>query len=805
MKKFLFAILLIPFTLCLRAPAQDGAAFARREVVVVTGQPLGPVIGIDPRKLSLFAKTPKGFEPIPFQIDRRYRERKRIAYYYTGGRLAKEPKNPNLTDLDELVFWSGDAGPKVSAEDWKVSGKGVEIQITDPITGAKAFVYLLSFEDNAPRSERWYVRYDPEGDKVDALYYSLDYRDKYRLGFTSLAVKQEAGGTGENFIDEAKYRVNVRAGGTIIPYELDRRQVHTKVMGWIEGPIRARRRILNYVELFVYLGSTSCAESVYTPSGFYIEVPVIGGTPIMGLTNLSTRWSLELNQSAIGMTFRSDKNPQGIEIDGKKSEAQRKLDYSPPQWLLISGKPGALMRRPGKVSARRLYIDMYYMDDEQIAEEGEEKAGQIGAAGYYIPFAGRRGFKLRENIVDYFDVLPNYKQGDEAAFLERASKPIEISAKETTAQNPTIGPAAQPAPRKSRKDHPEPTYTYVGSEAPPIESQVLPVLVMSSDNGFGGGLMYVNANPFNTRIRFMAQSWYTIKSYSLNEFFIGEERPREGSDWSWWSHAKYHLRPGRDFYGVGNDSRYEDRTNFYDEIFSWEWRVNRKIMGPLWMGVFGEMHREFAGPGEGDWAPDTFEPQWFPDLLGRGAFWTNRVGASVYIDTRNSYYIPTRGGYYKIEYFSVPGWLGSDFDFEYWYLDLRHFFTIRAPRKDILAVRLQGKHAEGGPIPFNELAIDGSEYTLRGFFDGRFRDRDMTCLNVELRHNVWKIVDVNLFYDIGRVYNDIFQESEFITNDLRRAWGAGFRIVIPPNIVMRGDAGWSNTDQVFYFNFGQTF
>lgn len=805
MKKLLSVILLIPFMICVRSPAQGSAEFSRQECMVITGKPLAPLVGIAPEKLSLFAKTPKGFEPVPFQIDKRYRKGKRIAYYYTGGRLAKEPKDPGLAALDELVFWSGDAGPRVAADEWKGSKRGIEIEITDPVSGAKAYVYLLAFEGKAPRSERWYVRYDPDQDKIEALYYNLDYGEKYKIGFKSLAIKKDAGGSGENFVEEMNYRINVRAGGHIIPYELDEKQFHTKVMGWIEGPVRARRKTLNYIELFVWLGSTSCAESVYTPSGFSIEAPVVGGLPVKWLTNLSTRWALELNQKGIGMTFRSDRNPQGLVIGGKMNEAQRKLDYSPPQWLLISGGPGALLRRPGKKSDRPLYVDLYYMDDEKVMEEGDETPGQIGAAGYYVPYAGRRGWKMHENIVDYFEVLPNYKEGDVAKFLEKAAKPLVITSREATAQNPAPGPAASPTPKRERKDNPQATYTYVGEEAPPIESQVLPIYVASSDNGLGAGLMYVHANPFDTHIRFMVQSWYTIKSYSLTEFLIGEERPREGSDWSWWSHAKYHLRPGRDFYGLGNDSIHEDRTNFYDEIFSWEWRANRRVLGPLWLGAFAEMHREFVGPGKGNWSPDTFEPDHFPDLFGKGAFWTNRIGATIFIDTRNNYYVPTAGGYYKIEYYSVPKWLGNDFDFEYWYLDLRRFIAVRGPRKDILALRLQAKHAEGGPIPFYEMSIDGSEYTLRGFYDGRFRDRDMSSLNIEWRHNLWKIVDLNLFYDLGRVYDDITKNTDFITNDLHRAWGVGFRIIIPPNVVMRADAGWSNTDQVLYFNFGQTF
>jgi len=147
----------------------------------------------------------------------------------------------------------------------------------------------------------------------------------------------------------------------------------------------------------------------------------------------------------------------------------------------------------------------------------------------------------------------------------------------------------------------------------------------------------------------------------------------------------------------------------------------------------------------------------------------------------------------------------NDFTFEYWYLDVRQFIPIRQPRRDIIALRLQARHAEAGPIPFFELAKAGSERTIRGYLDGRWRDRDMISINTEWRHNLWKVFDLNFFYDIGRVYNDMFQEGEHLATELHDAYGTGMRIQVPPDLVLRLDFGFSKTENVFYLNFGQTF
>jgi len=807
LNKYLFPYFLISIIIFSAITTKAGQSNYpdRREVISLSGESLQQFFGKPIENLSVFAASPDGFEPVPFQVDERYRKGDKLFYAYTGGKHSRKDPDPNFDRDDEIVFWSADAGQKVSMDRWPANSHGVEIVVDDPISGAKVYVYVLAMPGEAPRSSKRYVKYDSQSDNVEALFYDIKYPDKHKIGFVDMSVSTEAGGSATDFIDEAKYRVDVKLAGTIIPYELNKEEVHSKVVAYIDGPVRVRRKVRNYIEMWLWLGSTSYSECVYTPAGFSVEIPVIGFSPIKGLTNLSTRWALELDASANGMVFKSDKNPDGAIIDGELSDKERELDYSPPEWIMLTGAHGTVLRRPGKLSDRTLYLDLYYMDNSKLDDPPEVETGQMGASGYFIPFAGRRGMKMRENIVEYYDILPNYAPGDETRFIERARRPLIITAREVAVTNPTGGPAERPEPKKARKDEPSPTFKYVGSEATAIESQVMPVIVMSSDNGLGGGLMYVHANPFNSGIRLTTQAWYTVKSYGVVELILGEEVPREGSDWAWYGQLKYRIRPGRDFYGLGNDSDRDDQTNFYDEVSMTRLWAKRRIFGPVWLGAWVEGHREYTTDGDGDWCPNTFKKNQFPDLLGKGAYWTNRIGAFILHDTRDSYYIPTKGGYRMLEYYSVAKWLGSDWNFEYWYLDIRQFIPIRKPRADILALRLQAQHAEGGPIPFYELAIAGSEYTMRGYFEGRWRDRDMISINTEWRHNLWKIFDMHFFYDIGRVYNDMFEEGEHMATELHEAYGTGFRITIPPNIVMRGDIGWSDTDQVFYFNWGQTF
>ena len=809
MRRFITCILTVTGVLVLSSidlRAEETPSFERGELIAISGPILENFFNAPPENLSLWAMTPEGFEPVPFQIDERYIKRGKLRYAYTGGKKAGKDPDPKLDENDELVFWSGDAGQRVPESSWPSETQGIEITIEDAISGSVGYVYFLKFPDRAPRSGRRYISYNAEDDRIESLYYIVDFTKNRRLGFVDLSINPRAGGSGEDFIDEVKFWADLKAIGGAIQYSLSEEDVYERLEAWIDGPVRVKRKIRTYTDLWMWLGSTSRAECTYTPSGFSIEVPITGPWPVKTLAGGNYRWTMELNETGKGMIFRSDKNPDGVKIDGEMSESERGLDYSPPGWILLTGRPGTILRRAGKSSKRPLYLDLYYMDNENLLEEPEVGAGQIGANGYYIPYPGRRGWKVSENIVEFYEILPDYNPGDEEEFFNKLQTPLVVKVDDKKDYlNPPSGPEVFPEPRKARKDGPTQSYNYVGDEAIKTESQLIPIFFANSDIGFGGGLTFIHADPFDRGFRMAGITFYTTKSLAATGVTFGEAIPREDSDWSWSTNVRYSNQPARDFFGLGNDSSRDNETNFHEEYFRIRLTLMRRIWGKLWMGTTALMFHDFIGGGEGESSPDTFDPSWFPNLFGKGEWWTNRLGGFIHYDTRDNYYNPTKGGLWKIEYYGIDEWMGSDFSFEYWYLDIRRFIHLRKPRRDVLAMRLQAKHAEGGPIPFYELAVAGSDRTLRGYPEGRFRDRDMMCVNVDLRHKLWKIVYLNLFYDIGRVYGDIFEEGNHLFTNLHDAYGTGLRLSMPPDLVLRIDFGWSKTDQTFYLDFGHTF
>jgi hypothetical protein len=109
----------------------------------------------------------------------------------------------------------------------------------------------------------------------------------------------------------------------------------------------------------------------------------------------------------------------------------------------------------------------------------------------------------------------------------------------------------------------------------------------------------------------------------------------------------------------------------------------------------------------------------------------------------------------------------------------------------------------GGDPPFTLLGWVGGDNTARGYFEGRYRDRDRILLNGEYRCNLYKFFDGVLFVDTGMVASDLFRSSPL--RDLHVTGGFGMRFHLHPDIIVRFDMGFSAEMTAAYLNFGHTF
>jgi outer membrane protein assembly factor BamA len=147
-------------------------------------------------------------------------------------------------------------------------------------------------------------------------------------------------------------------------------------------------------------------------------------------------------------------------------------------------------------------------------------------------------------------------------------------------------------------------------------------------------------------------------------------------------------------------------------------------------------------------------------------------------DTRDNLYYAERGTFLRLQAQGAAKALGGDFAFRRVSLDARAYRRLAAARegRQVRALAVQGLvTTTGGTVPFDRLAQIGGQNVVRGYFEGRFRDRSAAALQAELRQPVWRRVGVAAFFGAGEVGPQL---GKLRLNEVRTAGGLGLRIAL---------------------------
>jgi hypothetical protein len=143
---------------------------------------------------------------------------------------------------------------------------------------------------------------------------------------------------------------------------------------------------------------------------------------------------------------------------------------------------------------------------------------------------------------------------------------------------------------------------------------------------------------------------------------------------------------------------------------------------------------------------------------------------------------------------------GSEFTFSRYETDLRFYKEFY--HSDVFAFQLYNVFSGGTP-PFRMQALLGSDSHMRGYLQGRFRDKNYSTAQAECRLKIWKFIGVALFSGAGNVY----AHTNEITDNLKTFYGAGLRLKVDKenDINMRFDYSIGDNSNGFYIAFGEAF
>ena len=177
------------------------------------------------------------------------------------------------------------------------------------------------------------------------------------------------------------------------------------------------------------------------------------------------------------------------------------------------------------------------------------------------------------------------------------------------------------------------------------------------------------------------------------------------------------------------------------------------------------------------------------------------LGFVVNWDSRDNTLASTTGSFYQLKTMFFRSAWGSDYSYDDMQIDARKFFTPVADH--IIAFQFSGEFM-GGIVPFQSLAKFGGSSLLRGYHDGRFRDKNMIALQAEYRIPVWWRFGLVGFAGIAQVANEI---GHFAVDQFHAAGGLGLRFTwnVKERVNIRVDYGAGNNSSGVYVTVTEAF
>jgi outer membrane protein assembly factor BamA len=170
-------------------------------------------------------------------------------------------------------------------------------------------------------------------------------------------------------------------------------------------------------------------------------------------------------------------------------------------------------------------------------------------------------------------------------------------------------------------------------------------------------------------------------------------------------------------------------------------------------------------------------------------------------DSRDNTFSAGKGTYCALFLNFFAKALGSDFTFTQVLLDARKYFPLG--RASVLAVQGVCKSA-WGQIPFQTLPMFGGLNLLRGYYEGRYRDKSMLALQAEYRLPIWRRFGLCAFAGLAQVQP---KPGLLALGEFHSAGGIGLRYKfnLRENLNIRLDVGFAGPSPAFYLTFAEAF
>ena len=254
--------------------------------------------------------------------------------------------------------------------------------------------------------------------------------------------------------------------------------------------------------------------------------------------------------------------------------------------------------------------------------------------------------------------------------------------------------------------------------------------------------------------------------------------------WHYLNEAKFSNVPFN-FYGLGDKTL---RTN-EDLIIQKRYRINAEVERELAKSYYPGIGFEFESLNfKDDQLGGIFDTESQAPLVDKdgGRFLFLKI--TQLLDTRNSNTYATKGFYGRLRYGYAPNLFGGkNFTGNLLTADARYFYT--PIKKLTIASQLFYEGISSSKeIPFYMLRQLGNDQIMRGYYLGRYRDRNYLAIQAEMRFRIIDRFGVVGFGGTGSSYGKNISALQ----NLKPNYGVGARVFfdLDKSLALRVDYGW---------------
>ena len=180
--------------------------------------------------------------------------------------------------------------------------------------------------------------------------------------------------------------------------------------------------------------------------------------------------------------------------------------------------------------------------------------------------------------------------------------------------------------------------------------------------------------------------------------------------------------------------------------------------------------------------------------------WNLGAGFSTVYDSRDVLTYPHQGLYINLTQCFRPRFMGNDYAFSTTELQVDAYQKVW--KGAILAEDFRTMLNFGNPS-WGMMALLGNSNSMRGYYEGRYRDKHKIEAQVELRQHIWKRNSLTVWVGAGTVFSKF---SNIRSRHILPNYGLGYRWEFKKNVNVRLDYGFGKAGQSgFLFSINEAF